>query len=78
MCGRAPPSELHHSTARRGLGQRSSDHDGIPLCMLCHHEFHSACGAFRDMDKAARRKWQEDAVAKYQDYRWTDAIDDVF
>lgn len=59
--------EAHHHTKGRGRGQRGSDREAFPLCKLCHHLFHAAAGIFRSMDKAARRKWQDDQVAIHRE-----------
>lgn len=72
--------ELHHATIGstepwelnsaggpvRGKAQKAHDSWGIPLCLRCHRNFHSACGQFKDWDRQQRRKWQEDAVAMYR------------
>lgn len=70
MCHRPPPSEAHHATFGRGLGQKADDSLCIPLCLWCHRDFHAAAGRFRSMDKAARRAWQEAHVS--------DPWDDIF
>jgi hypothetical protein len=59
-CGCAPPCEANHVTFGRGVGQRSSDFDTFPLCLLCHREFTDHSGRFRGWSKARRRLWQGD------------------
>lgn len=54
-------TEAHHA-GRRGMGRRAHDHTCLPLCMLGHREWHSAKGAFADMDKYARREWADRMV----------------
>jgi hypothetical protein len=56
------PSEAHHSTHHSGMGQRSHDHEAIPLCRNCHRAFHDARGPFRGWDKAKRLQWQDEQV----------------
>jgi hypothetical protein len=52
--------------ARRGKGERAHDHDAFPLCFKCHRHFHDAAGPFREMDKAARRAWQDAQVGEFR------------
>ncbi len=65
-CRRYGQTTAHHVTYGRGRGQKVPDDMTIPLCVKCHDDFHTAKGAFRDMDKAQRRAWQERMVHKYQ------------
>jgi hypothetical protein len=56
----------HHETHGRGLGQRSSHQDAIPLCWGCHRAFHDASGPFRGWDRERRRAWQAEQVARHR------------
>ena len=88
VCDRPAPSEAHHHTGGRGRGQKADDRRTIPLCRVCHTDFHAACGFFKFYDKAARREWQDRMVERYQRRsRWEttsfyvdppDVPDDVF
>ena len=70
---------VHHHTAgeterhsksmggKRGLSQRSSDADGMPLCPKHHsdlHDNHSRKGFFADFDRAQRQIWQDEQVER--------------
>lgn len=83
-CRKSPPSEVHHETGA-GMGLRAHDHRSMPLCILCHHDFHAAAGIFRRFKRAERTAWQEEQIAYTQALygaRWTvgaDVLDgDVF
>jgi hypothetical protein len=65
-CGRAPPSEAHHATGGRGMGQRSHDELAMPLCSDCHWDFHHACRQFGKMNKTERRAWQATMSERYR------------
>lgn len=58
--------EAHHSTVGRGLSQKTSDHETIPLCRVHHREFHDAKGFFDGWDKAERKDWQRTMVNSYR------------
>ena len=66
-CWEPWPSQLHHHTGRRGLGQKSGSIDTMPLCLTCHHDFHAASGAFKTWGKEQRRRFQDEGV------EWTKA-----
>lgn len=57
--------EAHHSTVGRGLGQKTSDRETMPLCRACHGNFHNARGCFRDWTRQRRTLWQKERVAEY-------------
>ena len=45
VCGSAPRSQVHHlksGTGERGMGQRSTDKWGVPVCGNDHNEIESA------------------------------------
>lgn len=71
MCQASPPSEAHHRTGQRGIGQKNLDTESMPLCHECHMCFHNASGPFKQMDKERRREWQRAQVRHYQDM-WTE------
>lgn len=56
--------QAHHSTSGRGMGQKASDHDTMPLCVACHNAFHVGLGMFRGWDRMRRREWQADMVRR--------------
>jgi hypothetical protein len=56
--------QAHHSTSGRGIGQKASDHDAMPLCVACHNAFHAGKGMFRDWDRMRRREWQAEMVRR--------------
>lgn len=58
-CGREGPSEAHHHTHRRGLGQRASDVDAMPLCSGCHWDFHNAQGKSAGLTQRERTLLQD-------------------
>lgn len=58
--------EAHHSTVGRGLGQKTSDRETMPLCWKCHRvEFHGARGYFAGWTRTQRREWQRSMSALY-------------
>lgn len=38
-CGKPAPSHAHHQGGR-GMGQKTDDYRTVPLCGICHHEWH--------------------------------------
>lgn len=64
-CGLRFPIEAHHSTVGRGLSQKTSDREAMPLCLFCHSDFHGALGHFAGWTKAMRKTWQLDMVSRY-------------
>lgn len=50
--------EAHHSTASRGLGQKTTDRETMPLCAAHHNQFHNARGVFSGWTREGRRTWQ--------------------
>lgn len=64
-CRKPGPSEAHHPTYGRGMGQKADDNVCFPLCLKCHSDFHSAKGTFQNLNKEQRRAWQEAMVFKY-------------
>ena len=40
-CDNSPPSEAHHwHPNQKGMGRKPSDCWSVPLCRVCHQEFH--------------------------------------
>lgn len=66
LCGIAGPSDAHHATYNRGMGQRGHDHEAFPLCHRHHMDFHNASGAFREMEHDEREHWQRAMVLAYK------------
>lgn len=62
-CGRDGPSEAHHHTHRRGMGQRASDEHAMPLCSRCHWDFHNGTGKTSGMNQRQRSALQDGWVA---------------
>ncbi len=58
------PTEAHHATGRKGMGQRNHDHLAMGLCALHHAERHSLSGYFKGMNKAAVRAWEQAQVER--------------
>lgn len=56
----------HHSTVGRGMGQKASDYDSIPMCTEHHFDFHEGKGHFAGWDRNRRREWQQEQVAATQ------------
>lgn len=65
-CGHPGPSDAHHSTHNRGMGQRAHDHEAFPLCHRHHMDFHGATGAFREMTHDERTRFQLKMVEFYR------------
>jgi hypothetical protein len=59
VCGSAWQVEAHHLTMGRGLGQRTSDEDAIPLCRDDHASLHGFRGFFEGMTREERAAWQQ-------------------
>lgn len=65
-CGRSP-CEAHHHTGRRGVSQKTTDHDAMPMCELHHIPgFHKGGPPFEGWDFEQRRDWQDRMVALYR------------
>lgn len=62
-CGAPPPSQAHHHTQHRGVGQRSSDLYAMPLCPPCHEALHGLTGPFRGYTLQRLRDWQSRMAA---------------
>ena len=59
-CWSPAPSVAHHISGRaRGMGQKISDHDTIPLCSWCHGVIHGS-----SKEGTAMRKEQERWLTK--------------
>ena len=56
LCGAAAPSDAHHPRCFAGMGEKCSDWLVIPLCRLCHSNFH-------DGDRALWRIYKKDEPA---------------
>ncbi len=63
QCGKQGSCDAHHKTGA-GLAMRSHDHLAMPLCRACHTEFHASSGAFKKMEKQARRDYQDEAIER--------------
>jgi hypothetical protein len=50
----------------RGVGEKSSDHETIPLCTRHHRERHLKAGYFLGFTKTEMREWREDAIVRVQ------------
>lgn len=48
---------MHHRTGA-GMGLRSSDHEGIPLCSDHHGAFHALNGVFKSWKRDDLQRWQ--------------------
>jgi len=62
-CGSGLLVEAHHSTVGRAFGRKSDDHNAMPLCRVCHGDFHAGRGRFHNWSRDRRRLWQIDMVA---------------
>lgn len=56
------PIQVHHITGA-GMALRAHDHEGMPICLFHHQQFHDAKGYFRMMKKDEKRAWQRARVA---------------
>ncbi len=54
VCGGSPSEAAH--TGERGLGQKGSDYEAIPLCTPCHRLYHANTTAFY-------LRWNRDRMA---------------
>lgn len=58
------PSDAHHQTGRKGLGQKNNDAQAYPLCHQHHiYERHALAGYFRGWDKQRIRDFEDQQVA---------------
>ncbi len=58
--------ESHHTTLGRGLSQKSSDLDAMPLCARHHNALHNFTGFFAGWSRSQRAEWQREMSAKYR------------
>lgn len=68
-CGRHPteyaPTRAHHQTGMgKGKGQKNPDDRTMPLCFLCHNDFHALAGKFKGWGRERLRKWQNTQVLR--------------
>ncbi len=56
----------HHSTLGRGLSQKSSDLDAMPMCAKHHHQLHNFTGFFAGWSREQRAEWQRTMSAAYR------------
>ena len=56
ICGSTLHIEVHH-WGERGLGQKCSDLEVVPLCRACHHRLHSV--GVTERDKRKIQEWVE-------------------
>lgn len=57
--------EADHVGAR-GIGQKSSDRETIPMCSHHHRARHAARGEFQDISRERMREWKAAAVRRTQ------------
>jgi predicted nucleic acid binding AN1-type Zn finger protein len=57
--------EAHHA-GERGLGQKCSDRETIPLCAAHHRQWHDCAGIFSGWSKEHRREFAARAIADTQ------------
>jgi hypothetical protein len=76
-CARPPRSHPHHKTVP-GIARKAHDHDAMPLCPLCHHDFHALCGPFKGWTRDQLRLWQELHVGTTQARSWLHEDADIF
>lgn len=57
--------QVHHA-GPRGLGQRCSDREAIPLCARHHREWHDCRGRFAGMSKELRAAFAAAAIEMTQ------------
>mgnify|MGYP001587212905 CR=1 FL=1 len=62
-CLEALPAQAHHLTGA-GLALKAQDDETMPLCPGHHSDLHAFAGPFRGWDRARRRKWQLEMIAK--------------
>lgn len=55
------PVQAHHA-GPRGLGQKCSDLEAIPLCSRHHREWHDCTGRFAGLSRAGRQAWATVAI----------------
>jgi hypothetical protein len=76
-CGREPGGEIHH-VGRKGMSQRTSDANGVPLCRQCHQDLGDLHGWARGFTKPHRKTWEEVSLlvtrgrARAAGWRWND------
>ena len=64
-CGIDKSTEAHHMGAR-GMGQKCSDLEAVPMCSACHHAWHDANGIFAGVSKPERASFAQMAIADTQ------------
>lgn len=72
-CDQPPPCEANHATngrtvkspRARGLGQRSHDHDAMPMRKKHHDDLHHATGRFEGWTQDQRRQFQRNQADRY-------------
>lgn len=57
------PVEAHHA-GYRGLGQKSSDYEAIPLCRKHHGAWHGGVSPFFAWGKGLRRAWAAHVISQ--------------
>jgi hypothetical protein len=60
-----PVIEADH-VGRRGIGQKCSDDETIPLCARHHRERHNARGIFSDLAREQMREWLDAQIRRTQ------------
>ncbi len=58
-------SEADHA-GKRGMGQKCSDYETIPLCVTHHRERTDGTGHFKGWNKARMRSWLDRQIALVQ------------
>jgi hypothetical protein len=55
-CNARGPNDAHHPTGA-GLALKAPDREAVPLCRLCHTQYHDGTGRFEGWSKAEKRAW---------------------
>jgi hypothetical protein len=59
--------EMHaHHAGERGLGQKCSDYETVPLCMVHHRDYHDCTGPFAGWSREKRREFAQAAIEDTQ------------
>lgn len=54
--------QVHHRTGA-GMALRGHDDKGIPLCHICHGDFHALAGMFKGWSRAGLAHWQDRQIS---------------
>jgi hypothetical protein len=59
--------EMHaHHMGARGLGQKCSDYETVPMCALCHANWHNCADEFAGWSKEKRREFAQATIEATQ------------